>query len=88
MTDDGEPAKVPVDRDALEALVDTAKGDLERLVTCDGYEKGDDVVDDLVETIDAAESVLDQDDDELLEHDPATIDATILDDQDEAVERE
>ncbi|ELZ23514.1 hypothetical protein C475_14613 [Halosimplex carlsbadense 2-9-1] len=58
MPEDGsEP--VAVEREVLEELVDIAKGDLERLVTCDGSREGDDVVDELVETIDAAERSLD-----------------------------
>jgi len=52
--------QVAVDRDVLEELVSTAKGDLERLVQCDGYREGDDVVDDLVETVEAAERALDK----------------------------
>jgi len=50
--------QVSVEREVLEELVNTAKGDLERLVQCDGYREGDDVVDDLVETVEAAERAL------------------------------
>lgn len=50
--------RVAVEREVLEDLVDTAKGDLERLVGSDGYREGDDIVDDLVGTIEAAERSL------------------------------
>jgi len=55
---DTDSERVTVDRDVLEELVNTAKGDLERLVQCDGYREGDDVVDDLVQTVEAAERSL------------------------------
>jgi len=57
-TETGGSERVAVDREVLEELVNTAKGDLERLVQCDGYREGDDVVDDLVETVEAAERSL------------------------------
>lgn len=53
-----ETERVEVDREVLEELVNTAKGDIERLVTCDGYEEGDEVLDELVETVEAAERAL------------------------------
>lgn len=49
---------VAVERGVLEELIDIAKGDIERLIQSDGYEKGDQVVDDLVETVEAAERSL------------------------------
>ena len=55
---DWRTERVTVDRDVLEELINTAKGDLERLVQADGYREGDDVVDELVETVEAAEQAL------------------------------
>lgn len=49
---------VEVDRNALEELVDCAQGDLERMVSTEGYDEEDPVVERLASTVEQGEAAL------------------------------